>query len=173
MLRRVMMALGGDPASGWVTTADLVLDQDSVGWDGYTLRQVIPASALTAGSKVRLRLEAASFVGLSVSAAYLGVLSGTYSYADTPAPVTVGGTSIFSIPAGSSVETDEIILSVPTGAGLVLGVNIISGGVARSLTLPGWMKYEKLGEDAGTVSASSYSGGTGSSYLVSRVDIFT
>lgn len=166
----------GTGTGEWVTAVALSSFSSSSGWAGYTLRSVIPAADLLAGSKLRLTLRGASSgADLAVSAAYIGLQATSgdvYDFAASPVQVLVGGSGSFSVPTGSTVVSDEILLPIDGTKNLVFAVACTAGGMARHVR-SGWKKYEKYGADAATVDASSYAGpGDNNSYLISKVEVY-
>lgn len=163
-------------SGSWVTAIALSSSGNSNGWGGYTLRSVIPASDLIAGSKLRLILRGASSgTDLAVSKAYIGLQAASgdaYDFATAPVQVLVGGSGSFSVPTGATVTSDEILLSIDGTKNLVLAVACTAGDMATH-SRTDWMKYEKAGSDAATVDTSGYSPPTSHySYLVSKVEVY-
>lgn len=171
-------AVGGGGTT-WTQTALFTLTSNSGTWGGYTLRQFIPTSGLANGYKVRLTLTAPPGNSVTISAAYLqtsGTTPTIYSYSSTPIPITFSGSSSVTIPAGGSVVTDEIVLTVSTSVALVLGANIQTASNMRYLPsgATGWSAYFTPGARASTVSETGYSVlGSATVALVSKVEVWT
>ena len=137
----------------------------------YTLRTVIPAAQLTAPSGTptfaRLTLHAGA-VARTVTAAFIGHMTSSYAFTATPVPVTVGGLSTFTIPANSSVVTDDLPFAWNKSSGILVSayeagsgdgqIRMLSSGIA------GGSLYFKAGNDASVVSPTGY---TASSYMSS------
>ena len=173
------IADGPPPDSEWVTTRTFAGDVDSNGWGGYTLRQLIPATDaanvnLPAGSKVRFVLKG-GFGGASIAEAYLQKAGGDdpWDFAGTPIPLTVGGSAAFSLPDGGTVPTDEVEIALSGSDDLILAFYFTSGNIVRtSAGYSNWAKWEKAGNDAGTVDAAAYSGPQlGNAYLVTKIEV--
>lgn len=163
-------------AGGWVTTSTLVESTNSSGWNGYTLRLVIPASAFAAGSRVRLRLVASTSEGVSIGSAYFGkkAAAGSYNFDGPPLQVLFGGLPGASIPASGAIYTDEIVLPI-SAVGHVFSVYFNGPSAVRSSQpVAGWFPYYKVGNEAALEVASGYSGAAqeGYSWMVMRVEVW-
>lgn len=82
------------PSLPWVTVAEWVPNDNSAGWAGYTVRQKILASVLSAeGSMARLTFTAHT-TGLAVTNCYIGYAAGSdsdFDFFDVPTQVTFDG----------------------------------------------------------------------------------
>ena len=88
------------------------LTEDSGGWYDWTVRQVIPASALSNDlANVVLTFEGGSTEGIDVSAIYIGYQASSgneWDFDGNQVEVTFGGTSGVTIGAGLTAESDTI-----------------------------------------------------------------
>lgn len=146
---------GSEWAMTWVATSNTT----SNGWDGYTLRQYIPASATVAADKLKLTLTAGSSRGFTIVDAFIALSSATgdwWDYDGAPVRVKFGGSNGVTVAAGESVVTDEIHLAVLEDSNLVLGVYFSSGDVFAASDHSQFTKVEKSGNDAATVDTAGY-----------------
>lgn len=170
---------GGGGGGSWAATADLTPGSDSVGWAGYTLRQVIPASAFVAGSRVRFRLNAAGAAGTTVNihSAFFGKQAASgdaYDFDTTPGQLTFSGSPGVSFLATQTRTTDDLIIPVAADNHVLSIYFSGSTDVQSSTGNTGWIDYYKIGNDASTVNASGYTAGTmGRSLLVLRVEVYS
>lgn len=168
-----VMAAQVEPG-GWSTTWDGVATTDSAGWGGYTLRAVVPAASLAAGSKVRMTL-AAGTSGCVVAKAYVGLRAASgddYDFESTPTRMTFGGAAGVSIPGNGTVICDDVALTIPSGRALVLAVYFTSGSI-KVFANSAWTEYDKSGDDAATVNASGYSSPVSNPYMVKKIEVFS
>lgn len=165
---------GGGGGGGWVTTAALTGSGSSVGWSGHTLRQVIPATAFAAGSRIRFRIVSGTTGGMVIGAAYFGKKGvGNYDFDTTPSQLLFSGSAGVSVPAGGSVYTDELILPVTAGIHLVSMYFSGATTLRTSVVATGWFPYYKNASDASTVTASGYTpGGADFSWSVLGVEVW-
>lgn len=103
-------------AGSWVTTYSVALNIDSANWNGNNLRQFVNSSQTSdSGSRVRLTLESGSGAeGASVSEAYIGHAAGagdSWDFDGGQVQILVGGLGAFTVPAASSVVTDEVVFA--------------------------------------------------------------
>lgn len=149
---------------------------DNPGWNGYTLRTVVPASALAAGSSVRVSISAGSADSAQVGSCYVGVQAASgdaYDFAVTPAQVLFGGSPGVTVSAGQTVESDAVAIDVAEGDDLVIAVYFSGPAVlrSRSTAADGWLSFYSSGDSAATVNASGYT--TASSlYGTTRVRVY-
>lgn len=115
-----------DGGGGWTTTAINSKDTISPGWDGYTLRQSIPAASLKSGTKIRLTIGAHAAQGFSLAAASIGIRSAAsatgsdfFSFTGTPTKLTFGGSGSIAVVAGGNAVSDDIAILIPAGSGCV------------------------------------------------------
>ena len=104
---------GSVSGSVWETVWSQALDVDSPTWNGNTLRQYLDDGLYSvSGSGFRLTLQSGSGAeGAKISSIYAGHAASTNPVDDfdgTQVPLTVGGLSAFTIPANSSVVTDNV-----------------------------------------------------------------
>lgn len=147
-------------------------------WGGYTLRNVIPVSALAAGYKVRLTLTAPAGNNIVISNAYLQTQAASgdpYDYSTTPIQVFFSGVAGVTIPAGGSVVTDEVIVGVSGSTPIVFAAYFTTAASLRTATgSTGFASYYWAGNNTTTVNQSGGSSiGTNISALVSKVEVWT
>jgi hypothetical protein len=166
----------------WVTTANLgTISSTSSGWNGYTLRQIIPASAMAAGSRVRVQLYNAGTAGTQavISKAYFGKQAASgdpYDFDTTPEQMFFGGNPGTTILPAMPQYTDGLVTPITADA-YVLAVYFSNSGasaVAHFTTgATGFADYYKIGDDATTVNASGYTlGANNRSLLLGRVEVW-
>ncbi|RWD17023.1 MAG: hypothetical protein EOS75_03850 [Mesorhizobium sp.] len=152
---------GGGGGSAWLPVAISGLDTDDVGWNGYTLRQVINSAVManTGLSKVRVSFNAASG-GMVIGNAYIGMAAGSgdaYDFAGTPSELLFSGGSGVTVPSNGTSVSDELTFTILPGGNLVISLQFTGGAdTKRKDPLTGWQSYYKSGADAATVNASGY-----------------
>lgn len=115
----------------------------NLGWNGYSARVNFPKTA-SDGSKVRLTISAGS-VAAQFDAMYIGRgAAGQPNFSSAPTQVTVGGSGSFTVPASSSVVSDEITFDPSGSQNIIVSFDISAGDLAqRSSQPPGyWVAYK-------------------------------
>ena len=176
----LLMAASGGGGGGtmWTTTANVPFNSNSNGWRGYTLRVVIPAAALAAGTKIRLTLTSRPGISLTINNAYIqqAAASGDpYDYSTTPVQILFSGVGGVTIGAGASVVTDDIILS-PTGTqNFVVAIYFTTAtSIGITISATGWDSWYISGNRTTTVNESSFmSIGGNTSSVITKVEVGT
>lgn len=166
-------------AAVWQTLVTWTGTLDSTGWQGYTVRMLIPAVYTPAtASSLRLTLSASSAANCVITDVFIGIgktSAPTYAFATTPTRVTFSGSNGVTIATGGTVVSDVITLAVVDADTLVVSA-AFSGAVAsavRGRNPAGFTleAYFKLGSDASTVAATGYTGPGGNNLvLFSKVE---
>jgi hypothetical protein len=176
----MMRPASGGGGGAWVTTANLgTISSTSSGWNGYTLRQIIPASAMAAGSRVRVQLYNAGTAGTQavISKAYFGKQAASgdpYDFDATPEQMFFGGNPGVTILPAMPQYTDGLVTPITADA-YVLAVYFSGTTAVAHFTTgaTGFADYYKLGDDATTVNASGYTlGANNRSLLLGRVEVW-
>ena len=110
---------------------------------------------------------------VAVSSAYVGLRAGGAGVvAGTNTPVTVGGSASFQLPAGTTIATDPILLSVPADSDLAVSL-YLPGRTGPTTWHPAAIvtNYVAGGDQAGTVAAAPYATTSTSSYYLAGVDV--
>lgn len=167
------------PAGTWTETFSQALDLDSGGWSLSNGRMIIPASLLsTSGTKFRLTMEAASAEDMKISNAYFGHSSGVgYDFTGNQVRVTVASSGTFTVPAGTSVVSDEISYAVNEATAVVLSWISDDGtkdgmrgknGIVGTIT-----GFKALGVDeASDTSVSGYTDVSERVSFINRIEVF-
>ncbi len=160
-----MMRRFGQPASGGGGESwSIVYDKpttlgSSTGWGGYTLRQLVPASALGGGGS-RWRLTFAAVTGgFGLEEAFVGVAATTgdwYDFDGSPVPLQFGASAAVVCASDSAVVCDAFDLLVPSSRDVIVSAYFSYGSLLARSDEAGWTKAEKSGNSAGTVDASGY-----------------
>lgn len=179
LIRRVLdrAPVGGGAEPAWAVSTVWTPDTNSEAWNGYTMRQLIPASAIEAGTQMRLTLTRSAFA-LAVVDCYVGEAAAAgdpYDFAATPVRVLFSGANGFSYAADTgpaSVVTDAIALETDGTKNIIVSFNFgaQAGFRAISTDKPGWVNYYKAGADAATVNAAGYSTSVPDAALVTKVE---
>lgn len=164
----------------WVTTFSASMGGNISGWNGFTLRQVLPASVLSqSGSKVRLTLLGGIFGTFSIDGCYIGEQAASgdpYDMKASPAlgQFRVGGsTSFASTAAAQTIVTDALDFTIDETKSYVVTVHFNGAeGHTSSGTVSGSTNYFKNATDATTLDATGYtSSGAGSVRLIKNVQV--
>lgn len=165
-------------SGGWTTTANLTTTGDEGGWNGYTLRQIMPASAFAAGSRVRFRLHSSATGGSScnIGAVYFGPQAASgdpYDFDTTPSQLLFSGVGNVALGTNQQIITDELVVPVSASVHVLAVYFNAAAGVRFAGSVSGWDYYYKLANDASTVNATGYTAGTANrSMLVTGVEVF-
>lgn len=123
---------GGRPGAGawvgtWSTTPTAVPASDTTAFEDQTLRQVVRTSVGGDAVRVRLTNEFGS-APLVIGEARVGLRAdgagGTRTGPGEDRPLTFGGRSSVTVPAGAPAVSDPVDLRVPPGADLVVSVHL-------------------------------------------------
>ena len=118
---------------------------------------------ITGFTKFRITIQNGSDTSATIDSLYFGQLSGTYSFAASPAQVTWGGGADTSLTFTTADETvvSNIISFTPSGTAPFIFAFDVSSDNSIVMSLPfngtGWAVYKKTGPDAATQSKSGYS----------------
>lgn len=166
-------------AGSWQQTFAKTLNADEGSWNGYTLRQPVPAASISvSGTKMRTTFEGGSVEGVTLSAVYFqeaAAAGDAFDFATTPVQVTFdGGSGSVVIGAGASKLSDEITVTVDETKSYVFAF-FINGGTGsdtvRRVSDSG-NGYYKLGNDVTTVNATGYSPASLTFYLINKIEVF-
>lgn len=122
----------------------------------------ITPNLITGFSKFRLTVKNGSDTTATIDSLYFGQLSGTYSFAATPAQVTWGGGASTSLTFSTADEeiVSNIISFTPSGTAPFIFAFDVNADNSSVMSLPnnptGWALYKKSGADASTPSKSGY-----------------
>lgn len=169
---------GAGGSTPWLVTANLTKTGGESGWNGYTLRILVPGSALAAGSRVRFRLGAGTLAGglMNIGAAYFGKQAASgdpWDFAAAPTQVLFGGLSGVSISNNSERVSDEVVMAVTAEPHLLSVYFNGASDVAVIGSAPGFAYYYRLANDPATVNASGYtSSATDLSRLLLGVEVY-
>lgn len=151
------------PPAEWQTTAEVALDTNDAGWNGYTLRQRIEAAQLSnlqgSGSRITFR-SSVSAGGMTIAKAYIGqaaTTGDTYDFAATPIQLLFAGMANVTVAQNAEVQSDEAEFYPATGQPLLLSMyfNAASATYSKN-TQTGWLSYYKAGDSAAAVNTSGY-----------------
>lgn len=147
----------------WVTVSyPGVLNAASSSWGGYTLVQLIAATAIhpvAAGNPMRVEISAAT--DLHIAAASIGVPGGT------PQSLTFGGASAVVIPGGQKRWSDPV--SLPFGADLAVAVYTTSGTYRTRDVAPGYSSGYATGNTTATLDPAGYAANGSAAVGISAV----
>jgi hypothetical protein len=150
---------------------------NSTGWSGYTLRTITPPSS-AGGSSVKVSISAATGTGsaiMQIGAVYVGIKAATgdaYEFADTPVQAFFSGAPGIVADANAVVQTDEVALTVPAGASVVVAVYFSGTTTLRAGPIPsGWGSFYQSGNSAATVNPSGYTDGGSTAWGTTKVEI--
>ena len=167
----------GGGGGAWVTSESWTPNANSAGWSGFTVRLVVAAAQLTqAGNPTRLTIDFGSNTG-NIGAMYIGESAGSggtnYAFATTPVQVLFSGSGTLSLPTGGIVTSDSLAFSITGLSDIVISAYFNSSTDMRIRSgEAGWYQVYKGGNDASTVAATGYSGGSTEAALVSVIEVF-
>jgi hypothetical protein len=133
----------------------------STGWASFTHIQIFPAATIEAADKIKLTLEAPSNSNVYVSEMFIGNRGGSFGFNAAPVQVTVGSNTSFTIPQGTTIETDLIIFDYDALYDLVVATSFTSApqNMAVSFNAGSGTSYyfRQVLNDAGTINKTGYS----------------
>ena len=166
-------AAAGPGEEVWLTTVDLAPNNSSSGWGGYTMRILVPAASLAAGSRIRLTLRASGGCVVEAAAIQLRATPGAFwDFAAPPIALTFGGMPGVALGANADAVTDAIDLPISGTRDLILAFYFSSGSIVRTDGVSGWWKWERAGNDVVSVGASGYSSNVSdAAYFVTKIEV--
>lgn len=135
-------------------------------WAGYTVRMLMPASALSVSANANTKLYIAGAAGadLDVVKMYVGhgrtVGGNVYDFAAAPVQVLFSGSATVQAPAGSNVLSDAIAFAYDETKPMLVSlyVGVAGKDLLRWLPFTGAQLYTlSATDDAATQSTSGYS----------------
>lgn len=161
----------GNP--GWVATWTASPQSgDTTQFSNQTVRNIIYTSV--SGSAVRIQLSNTFGGGpVKVGATSVGVvLDGAQLVPGTSHPVTFGGHSAVTIPAGGQVLSDPVDMRVPRLSELAVDLYLPSPTGPATYHSAAWQtNFLAPGDHAGEAAGTAYTAKTGSWYFVDGVDV--
>jgi len=139
-------------------------DQDTNGWNGYTLRQIFYSAGIsnTGGTKIRVTINAGHNEGVYIAKCYIGKAAASgheYDFAAAPTQVTWdSGNAYISISANDSEVSDEITFELESGEDYIIAMyfNSSNDSLEANVVDSNFSAYYKSGDDVATVDASGY-----------------
>jgi hypothetical protein len=134
------------------------------GWPKFTMRILIPASAVKAtGRGVSVKFAAGKAAGFTIGKAYIGhgaASDAPYQFEGTPVQLRFKGAAGVHMAPGESVVSDEAGFTIAKGKNLIVSYYVddaTNADPVASPPAPGWATYYKQGDDAALVSPTGYS----------------
>ena len=161
--------------SAWNTLVDPTLTGNDTGWNGYTIRTNIAASALAdfSGSHIRFTLTAPSANSLTLTDLFIGrkdPSGGVCDFEGSPTRVTFGGSSSVTLAAGTTVVSDEIAFAYDGTSEIILAQKASTTTYRMSGAQTGWATRYKTG-GGGSVNEPFFDGtSTGGGTLAYSID---
>lgn len=163
----------------WATVFNLSTNGFSNNWHGYTIRSFWDRGYLLAGAtKFRLTFSAHAGGPIEINKAFLGVGSqGVFS--ESPTQIYFSGSPSVIIAGGTSVVTDEVILSYNGITQLIASFFIPPSSVtlgnnkASSVPTNYYAGQGYFGGDQANTVGGSIGVGRGSVYNVTKVEMYT
>jgi hypothetical protein len=154
-------------AATWQTVFDIGTgDLDGVGYYTYCIRQVFASTAYSltlSGSKMRVTIRARAGEDYRLTESFVGVKAGAgdaYDYASAPTRITWSGANGVTVPAGTSVVSDEITMTYDTSQSHVFGFDHVQtapcGPRCKDIQTGCSLFIQVIDGDAATVNASGY-----------------
>lgn len=161
---------------GTTVTMTHTLNADSGVWNGYNLRQSIPASEISTSCKFfTLRLSAGAAEAFTFTSIYIGHAGTAPSFDGTQVQVLFSGVAGATVSAGSTLASDIIVYSINEAAELIISVYCSSTNDTTRIDnggATGYTLYYKLGSDeSATTSVSGYTTAANRLDLVDRITL--
>lgn len=159
------------PTHAFMRSTDTIIDKSlataSNGWTNYTIRVVVPVTAMGPLPRGTITLVRAKLFGgasetFSVEAAYIGqqAASGdSYDFSTTPSQLLFSGVGNVIAPMGGSVWSDWVSLTWDKSTPLVYSIDVATGTTTDMTALSvvaGVTSFYKTGNDAATIDATGY-----------------
>ena len=176
--QKVEPVTAGENGETWTSAiGPLTVATTSTGFANDAIRNVIAANTLTAtGTYVRLKLTAPASAPVRVTACWIGAgdLVTPYQYAATPNQLRYGGSDSFVIPAGMTVATDRIKLTLARTAPVVIALDVQTDAIATGAQTSSFSRYVKdAAREAWSVTVSGYTLTVSSIALVSALEVIS
>lgn len=166
---------GGPPPSGtWVAYSSFGVNGDSGITDNSTIRQGFRAEHVVACTKVRVTLQASSASPMQIGKIAVGIRAATgdiYDYASAPVVGSFSGSAGVTIPAGGSIVSDPMDITVASGDALVIGIYMVAGRTFYGNYYDGAYKMGS-GDEVETVDASGYTVTSSNHFAITKIEYF-
>jgi hypothetical protein len=166
----------GEAQEEWLTTlGNIAYPNVTSGFAKTAVRIVISGGTGGAiGVYLRLRLTAPASAPLRISAAYLGNANAItpYAFASVPTRITMGTVGDFVIPAGQTLATDRMLMTLAASLPVVLAFDVASASVASGPAVPGVTIYSKSNaQESWAQSVTGYGVLASTSVILAGLDI--
>ena len=164
-------------AGAWLASATATFTQNSNAWNGFTVRQVIPSSAISnvGGTATRVTFHSGGLSGCVFDAAYIGhaaAAGDAYDFESTPVQLLFSGSGGATMGINVSLVSDSCSFIIQSGKNIVISAHFSGvSEIKASTSMTGWQGYYKNASDAATVNATGYSSGL-TDYFVENVESF-
>lgn len=159
------------------------LDVNNAGWNGYTTVMKYTTAAFTLPSygisRMRVRFEAGTVEGYTITSAYVGHRAGSgdaYDFAATPVQLLFSGGASVAISSSSTSTSDWAEFAYDKTSDLLIACYINGGAsvdTARAKTgLSNTILYYRVGDEAATVNKTTgYSISSGLGLSVNFIEV--
>lgn len=145
----------------WSTEVSTTLNENSVGWSGWTIRIILPPGAAGSGDRLRLTFTPPT-AGTStvISDVYAGHPGSGSAFDGSQVRLQFSGSNGVTLTAGgSSVVSDAASYAYDNTKSLMVAIRITSGDLRRNVSLAStYQFYGKSGSSAADASGTSPSG---------------
>ncbi len=169
---------GATNVSTWATTFLQVLNIDSSGWSGFTMKQVINNPLFGAsGSSVRVTVQASSAAGFSLDGLYIGdqAIAGDEPDASSLSRLLFSGSGSLSLSAAQSAVSDVLAFSFDATIDKIISAHFNgTSAIAGRNTLTGTQNFFKGAVDesaTANVNVGTYASSGSAMRLVSKIEV--
>lgn len=125
---------GGGSSPTWQTTFEQAgAGSNSGSILNFTIRDVIEAGNLIAGSKIRITFKGGSGGGFAFSECWIGPRGSGFEFASAPTQLMFGGSATGSASGDVDLVSDEVVMSISGSDDLVVSFWMGSGGFGGSM----------------------------------------
>lgn len=167
-------------ADVYSTEVSTTLNENSVGWSGYTMRMIVPAGAAGNGDQLKITLTPPTGgANVVISDVFVGHPGAGSAFDGTQVRAQFSGSSGVTLTAGgAAVVSDPVAYAYDRTKSLMVAVRITSGDSRRNLSLAStysfYAKGSSVAADASGTSPTGFGTATsGRSDLVTKVEART
>lgn len=175
-----LSGFGSRAAEEWLQAYTTTMNQNSVGWSGYTIRQLIPVSqtsAINSGTKIRVTVSPPTSGNNTV-------IAGSYIGHAGASPPDFDGNQVQLLWAGSGTKTltagagdslsDEIVFNYDRTRDLIVSFAFTTTTDARrnNAANAAYNQYTKVANDPSGTTTTGYASGTSTIAVVKLIEIY-
>lgn len=153
----------------------------STGWNGFNLRQVVPASLITiSGDKIRVTLGGGSLEPAAIDSCWIGHPStaggaDAYDFDGNQVQLKLATATSFEVPINTLLLLDEVSFNLDETKNLILAAHFSNSAKDNvgARAIAGYTVYSKSAADeTATSDVSTYTTGSNALRLIEQVEVY-